>query len=501
MMTDTQRTPEPEVGTVQADARPLEPVRARGHLLRRSLRSAAYLGAAIAALVAGGAFAGTAGLVVAGLLIVVATPVAGFTFVLIALSNKGREVATTPDDVRSLMEAGAVAFVMPFAVLRGALPARMLFSHAAPASPEPGRELRLEPPAPAGTWADDLPRADPSGESRPSEGDAATFWQSLTTAEQEALEGCGQRRTYPRGTALCREAEPAESVFIINSGRTGIYAGRRGERRLIAIRKPGDIIGERAAFEVRLRSATVVAIEEVQALVIPTADFAVFLERHPGVVEVLERGIYDRLTEDRRSMLGEELIESGRWNGHNCSIFLADISGFGRLDRNDDDRRTIRNTVYAFLQEACENSQVPWPDCHREDRGDGALIIVPPSTPTRSVVDPLLACLAAALEQHNRQATPATRIQLRVALHVGPVVSEPQGVSGEAIILASRIIEAAKLKKELARTGAQLGVIVSPFVYESVIKHSPGDVDPNQYRQLRFRVKESNLAAWMYLAA
>jgi class 3 adenylate cyclase len=501
MMRDTPRTPEPEVGTVQAAARPGEQVRARGQLLRRSLRSAAYLGAAIAALVAGGAFAGTPGLVVAGVLIVVAPPVAGFTFILIALSNKGRELATTVADVRSLMEAGAVAFAMPFAVLRGVLPGRMLFSHTTPISSEPGRELQPKPPAPADTWADDIPRADTGRQSRPIGADAPTFWQSLATAEQEALETCAQRRTYPRGTALCREAEPAESVFIINSGRTGIYAGRPGERRLIAIRKPGDIIGERAAFEVRSRSATVIAIEEVQALVIPTADFAVFLEHHPGVVEVLERGIYDRLTEDRQSMLGEELIESGRWNGHNCSIFLADISGFGRRDRNDGDRRKIRNTVYAFLEEACENSNVSWPDCHREDRGDGALIIVPPSTPTRSVVDPLLARLAAALEQYNRQATPATRIQLRVALHVGPVVSEPQGVSGEAIILASRIIEAARLKKELARTGARLGVIVSPFVYESVIKHSPGNVDPNQYRQLRFRVKESNLAAWMYLAA
>ncbi len=500
-MRETPRIPEPEVGTVQADARPVGPVRARGHLLRRSLRSAAYVGAAIAALVAGGAFAGTPGLVVAGVLVVVATPVAGFTFILIALSNKGRELATTVADVRSLMEAGGAAFAMPFAVLRGVMPGRMLFPHAAAVSAEPGRELQLDPPAPAGTWAEDLPRADTSTQPRPSGGDAPTFWQSLTAAEQEAIETCAQRRTYPRGTVLCRKAEPAESVFIINSGRTGIYAGQPGERRLIAIRKPGDIIGERAAFEVRSRSATVVAIEEVQALVIPTADFALFLEHHPRLVEVLERGIYDRLTEDRRGILGEEFVESGPWNGHNCSIFLADISGFGRRDRNDEDRRKIRNTVYTFLQEACENSDVPWPACHREDRGDGALIIVPPSTPTKSVVDPLLARLAAALEHYNRQATPVTRIQLRVALHVGPVVSEPQGVSGEAIILASRIIEAAKLKKELARTGAQLGVIVSPFVYESVIRHSPGNVNPDQYRQLRFRVKESNLAAWMYLAA
>ena len=325
---------------------------------------------------AGDAFGGTRGLVIAGVLIVVATPVVGYTFSQIALSNKGRELATTVADVRSLMESSAAAFTLPFAaILRGLLTGQVNFAHTTPVSPEPGQELELKPPAPVDICSDNAPGAIMNDQSRPG------------------------------------------------------------------------------------------------------------------------------LTEDRRSLLSDELGESRSWNGHNCSIFLVDITAFGRHDRNDDDRRTIRNAMYTILQEACENSNVPWLACHREDRGDGALIIVPPSTPTRSVVDPLLARLAAALKHYNRQATPATRIQLRVALHVGPVVSEPQGVSGEAIILASRIIEAARLKKELARTDAHLGVIVSAFVYESVIKHAPGYVDPNQYRQLRFRVKESNLAAWMSLVA
>ncbi len=125
---------------------------------------------------------------------------------------------------------------------------------------------------------------------------------------------------------------------------------------------------------------------------------------------------------------------------------------------------------------------------------------MPPSIPTRSAVDPLLILLAAALRRYNQQATHATRIQLRVALNVGPVVSDPRGVSGEAIILAARLLEAPVLKKELARTAADLGVIVSPFIYDSVIKHAPGEVDPTQYRYLRFRVKESNVTAWMYLS-
>jgi hypothetical protein len=137
---------------VPAGVRPLGPARARGHLLRRLLRSVAYLGPATAALAAGGAFAGTRGLVVAGVLIVVATPVVGFTVSQIALSNKGRELATTVADVRSLMESGAAAFTLPFAaILRGFLTGRMNVAHTTPVSPEPGKELEVKPPAPVGS--------------------------------------------------------------------------------------------------------------------------------------------------------------------------------------------------------------------------------------------------------------------------------------------------------------------------------------------------------------
>jgi hypothetical protein len=215
---------------------------------------------------------------------------------------------------------------------------------------------------------------------------------------------------------------------------------------------------------------------------------------------MLERRVYDRLTEVPQGTSGRYNPEAEPWHGQNCSIFLADIAAFGGRDRNDDDRKVVRDEMYATLRDAFESSDVPWWACHREDCGDGALIVEPPSIPTRSVVDPLLARLATALRRHNQQATQATRMQLRVALNVGPVVSDPQGVAGEAIILAVRILEAAVLKKELARSAADLGVIVSAFIYDSVIKHAPGYVDPAQYRQLRFRVKESSLTAWMYLA-
>lgn len=498
-MNQQPRSPSPSLVLESTELTPERQMRADRarlrHWLIHGLPSPWYLAAAVAAatLAAGGMVAGARGLLLAGALIVVAVPVIGFTSNQVTLTSKGRNLARTVKDVQALKKSDAEAFSKPLrTILRREHAGQGHISDALRQAV--GQVLEVRRPPPPELWRSDDSGPDSTQPVRPS------FWPSLTPAEQQALRAAGQFATFAPGTALCRQSESAELVFIIFSGLTKVHVAQPGGGRVIAIRGAGDVIGERAAFQVRSRSATVITIGTVQALVITTADFAAFLDVHPRVMEVLERGVYDRLTEVPPVIADSDTLDAAHWQGQNCSVFLADIAAFGGHQRNDVDRQIIRDEMYAALRAAFDGSGVPWRECHREDRGDGALVIVPPGIPTRSVVDPLLARLAAGLRQHNRRATQATRMQLRVALNVGPVDSDPQGVSGEAIIFTARLLAAPGLKKELARVGADLGVIVSPFIYDSVIKHAPGLVDPVQYRRLRFRVKESNATAWMYLS-
>jgi hypothetical protein len=293
--------------------------------------------------------------------------------------------------------------------------------------------------------------------------------------------------------------------MVILAGWTEVYVKGPDGERVIARRGPGDLVGERAALRPGSRSATVVALETVQALVVATEDFAAFLGDRPHLLEVLERQIYGRLTENRDWPLARTAAHpagAAAWQGQNCSILLTDIAAFGARHRSDLDRRTIRLVMYQILREAFEGSGVHWAGCHRDDRGDGVLVIVPPDTPTRSVVDALVTRLAAGLRRHNGQASEATRFQLRVALEVGPVDSDPEGVSGQAIIHAARLLEAPILKRQLTETTADLGFIVSRYVYDNVITHgTKGDrAGAAGYRQVRSKVKESRITGWMHLA-
>lgn len=125
-----------------------------------------------------------------------------------------------------------------------------------------------------------------------------SFWGSLNAAERGGFMSLARKRTFAGGATLMREGEPASHVVVILSGWTRIIVHDKGRERVIAERGPGQLIGERAALRVSVRSATVVALETVQGLVMRTADFADFISAHQGVLSIVEGQVYERLTEE-----------------------------------------------------------------------------------------------------------------------------------------------------------------------------------------------------------
>ena len=128
--------------------------------------------------------------------------------------------------------------------------------------------------------------------------------------------------------------------------------------------------------------------------------------------------------------------------------------GFGARMRTDGDRLLIREALFRMTQAAMQGM----PDAQSEDRGDGFLTVVPPNVSTARVIAHLLKELPAALEQQNGSQRESARFKMRLAVNVGPVVSDTMGVSGEAIIVIARLIEAPSFKKAIAESaGSKLG--------------------------------------------
>jgi CRP-like cAMP-binding protein len=76
-----------------------------------------------------------------------------------------------------------------------------------------------------------------------------------------------------------------------------------GKEVVLAIRGPGDLLGELSAIDGEPRSATGVALEPVEALVIPAGDFKRFLEGNPRIALLIMTMLSRRLRDADRKRI------------------------------------------------------------------------------------------------------------------------------------------------------------------------------------------------------
>ena len=104
----------------------------------------------------------------------------------------------------------------------------------------------------------------------------------LTGDEWRTLEVAGRPRRYRARQRLFREGEPGDHVIAVLGGRVKVSVQTRSGREiLLAIKEPGDLVGELSAIDGRPRSATAIALEPVDALVVTAPAFVEFVEGHP----------------------------------------------------------------------------------------------------------------------------------------------------------------------------------------------------------------------------
>jgi hypothetical protein len=77
---------------------------------------------------------------------------------------------------------------------------------------------------------------------------------------------------FAAGATLISEGDHADHVIVILSGRVKICVRIHGTQRVIAERGPGQLVGERGALRMGVRSASVIAVEMVRGLVVRTGE-------------------------------------------------------------------------------------------------------------------------------------------------------------------------------------------------------------------------------------
>jgi CRP/FNR family cyclic AMP-dependent transcriptional regulator len=130
------------------------------------------------------------------------------------------------------------------------------------------------------------------------------FLAELGQPVLEALRARGWRRRFPRGSMLFEEGGSTEQVMIVLSGRVKIsHFTADGREIILAVRGPGELLGELSAIDQEPRSATALAAEPVEVLVLTVEDFQQFVSTTPRAAMVLLLGLTRRLREADRKRI------------------------------------------------------------------------------------------------------------------------------------------------------------------------------------------------------
>lgn len=143
------------------------------------------------------------------------------------------------------------------------------------------------------------------------------IFESMPPQRMEALGRVASLRHVARGSVVMREGENTSAIyFIVNGALKVLVSDSDGREVILSILGRGELFGEMGAIDDHPRSATVIATQSSDLVVISKADFQQVLSENFEVSIAIMRGLASRLR------LADRKIES-----------LALLDVYGRVAR------------------------------------------------------------------------------------------------------------------------------------------------------------------------
>jgi class 3 adenylate cyclase len=175
--------------------------------------------------------------------------------------------------------------------------------------------------------------------------------------------------------------------------------------------------------------------------------------------------------------------------------------------RPDPIKGELRNKTYELFETALRKAGID--SCHHDrfvDRGDGLLALIHPVDQAPKVVllnraVPLLSRLLtdynASLPSRSQQ---QRQLRLRVVIHAGEVHYDANGCFGEALDVAFRLLDAARVKRALREIAGPLILVISEDIYSSIVRHGYDGINYETFHQLvRVQVSGKRYLGWIHL--
>lgn len=105
----------------------------------------------------------------------------------------------------------------------------------------------------------------------------------------------GKRRSYHADEYIIRQGDPASALYIMLTGRVRVEQETQGKVEFLTDLVPYSFFGEVALIEDTPRTASVMAVEDTDCLLIPSWEFTALVKEYPDVSDVVLRELIRRL--------------------------------------------------------------------------------------------------------------------------------------------------------------------------------------------------------------
>lgn len=126
----------------------------------------------------------------------------------------------------------------------------------------------------------------------------APLLRRLAAEDRRRLAEVARVHCWQPGEVLFREGDPADHLLVVTRGRVKVFKVTPAGRHLILeIFGPGDPVGAVAVYEERPYPAEAEALEEAEAVAVPSDALFHLLDSHPSLVRGLLTAMTHRLVE------------------------------------------------------------------------------------------------------------------------------------------------------------------------------------------------------------
>ncbi|MCC3653385.1 Crp/Fnr family transcriptional regulator [Streptomyces sp. S07_1.15] len=135
------------------------------------------------------------------------------------------------------------------------------------------------------------------------------FWNLLDATAQRTLREAGKVTEFTPREHLLRRDELSDHLLVLGRGWVKVTTvAAAGYQAVLALRGPGDLLGEQAGLDGGPRSATLTALIPVQALVIPAEAFRAAARDHPVITGAVRQVLSARLrdADQQRTLVGAD---------------------------------------------------------------------------------------------------------------------------------------------------------------------------------------------------